>query len=462
LDDVWHRLFGQDVTLWSPTHLLMLGGGMLALIGEAVLLVEGRKAYEAPEAGSPRLRSWDPPASWDAMNNKIRRTMLGGGILVGLCIFQAEFDYGIPQFRMIFSPMLLMMSASIALVFIRIFAGRFGAIGAVLFYALIRLGLLIFVDPIMGDLASTFPVFWVEAIVVEVAALIVSTKKPVQFAAVAGALIGTFGLAFEYGWSHVFAAYHWDADLFPLAAILGFIAAMAGAQIGAWMGNSLRQRPPIEGAGRHLAAGSFAVILMLIAFGLHEQPVTGLTASVTTTPAKVNKPGRWVNATVKLSDPQATKDAIWIKQIAWQGKPGLETATMREVSPGVLQTTRPMPVSGSWKSGIRIQKGSSVMGMALYYPRDDAIPVAEIPALAAFERGFQPDRQLLQRENKIDGGPLAIASYALLFFLAMLLIGLQAWGIARVGTGRPPTSDEVGGHRAEVRSSRSTTRPSPA
>ena len=23
LDDVWHRLFGQDVTLWGPTHILM-------------------------------------------------------------------------------------------------------------------------------------------------------------------------------------------------------------------------------------------------------------------------------------------------------------------------------------------------------------------------------------------------------------------------------------------------------
>jgi len=25
LDDVWHRLFGQDVTLWGPTHLMLFG-----------------------------------------------------------------------------------------------------------------------------------------------------------------------------------------------------------------------------------------------------------------------------------------------------------------------------------------------------------------------------------------------------------------------------------------------------
>src|SRR4051794_30756016 len=24
LDDIWHRLFGQDVTLWGPTHLLLM------------------------------------------------------------------------------------------------------------------------------------------------------------------------------------------------------------------------------------------------------------------------------------------------------------------------------------------------------------------------------------------------------------------------------------------------------
>ncbi|HEX8053706.1 MAG TPA: hypothetical protein VF517_12005, partial [Thermoleophilaceae bacterium] len=25
LDDTWHRLFGQDVTLWGPTHLILIG-----------------------------------------------------------------------------------------------------------------------------------------------------------------------------------------------------------------------------------------------------------------------------------------------------------------------------------------------------------------------------------------------------------------------------------------------------
>src|SRR5947209_8180088 len=31
LDDIWHRIFGQDVTLWGPTHLLLFGGAVLHL-----------------------------------------------------------------------------------------------------------------------------------------------------------------------------------------------------------------------------------------------------------------------------------------------------------------------------------------------------------------------------------------------------------------------------------------------
>src|SRR3954451_7044634 len=37
LDDVWHRIFGQDVTLWGPTHLLLIGGATFSIIGAWIL-----------------------------------------------------------------------------------------------------------------------------------------------------------------------------------------------------------------------------------------------------------------------------------------------------------------------------------------------------------------------------------------------------------------------------------------
>src|SRR3954453_6250476 len=44
LDDVWHRLFGQDVTLWGPTHLMMITGGLLHFCAMVLLVREARLA----------------------------------------------------------------------------------------------------------------------------------------------------------------------------------------------------------------------------------------------------------------------------------------------------------------------------------------------------------------------------------------------------------------------------------
>src|SRR3954463_6210641 len=76
LDDVWHRLFGQDVTLWGPTHVLMVGGASLATLGMWILLVEGRPGAAAPGAGRLLLLAWE--------------VQLAGAALVGLSTLQLE------------------------------------------------------------------------------------------------------------------------------------------------------------------------------------------------------------------------------------------------------------------------------------------------------------------------------------------------------------------------------------
>ncbi|HEY3510562.1 MAG TPA: hypothetical protein VGL36_15455, partial [Kribbella sp.] len=40
LDDVWHRLFGEDVTLWGPTHLLMIGGVVFSIFARLLAIAE--------------------------------------------------------------------------------------------------------------------------------------------------------------------------------------------------------------------------------------------------------------------------------------------------------------------------------------------------------------------------------------------------------------------------------------
>jgi len=51
IDDLWHRLFGLDVTLWSPPHLLGLAGGVL---NAAACWVIAREAFP-PESRARQL-----------------------------------------------------------------------------------------------------------------------------------------------------------------------------------------------------------------------------------------------------------------------------------------------------------------------------------------------------------------------------------------------------------------------
>src|SRR5438132_12960373 len=48
IDDLWHRLFGLDVTLWSPPHLLGLVG---AAVNTLACLVIAREVYPAASRG---------------------------------------------------------------------------------------------------------------------------------------------------------------------------------------------------------------------------------------------------------------------------------------------------------------------------------------------------------------------------------------------------------------------------
>src|SRR5436190_1649643 len=42
-DFLWHELFGEDVTLWGPSHLQLIGGGALGVLGFVILAYEARR-----------------------------------------------------------------------------------------------------------------------------------------------------------------------------------------------------------------------------------------------------------------------------------------------------------------------------------------------------------------------------------------------------------------------------------
>src|SRR3954451_9775568 len=168
LDDFWHRIFGQDVTLWGPTHLMLIGGAGLSLIAHATLFVEGRTTRtEGGLLVKPLLD----------LVVRLRYAGVCGGLLIGLSTFQAEFDFGVPQFRLIFQPVLIAAAAGIALVTARIYAGKGGALFAVGFFVVLRGGLALIVGPLLGEVTPHLPLYLAEGLLIEAAAFAIAPRE---------------------------------------------------------------------------------------------------------------------------------------------------------------------------------------------------------------------------------------------------------------------------------------------
>jgi hypothetical protein len=87
LDDLWHRMFGQDVTLWGPTHLMMIGGAGISALATLFLEREGSRSKDRTT----------PP---DRAGLIFVKHLGFGGLLVGMSVFQVEYDFGAAQFRL--------------------------------------------------------------------------------------------------------------------------------------------------------------------------------------------------------------------------------------------------------------------------------------------------------------------------------------------------------------------------
>ncbi len=437
LDDVWHRLFGQDVTLWGPTHLMLIGGASMTLIGLAVLLVEGSRANTAadrPEHGT----SW---VLW------VRNVALTGAFLLGLSTFQAEFDFGVPQFRFVFAPMLVMLASGVALVAARVWLGKGAAIGAALFFIAIRGGIAIIVGPILGQTTPYFPLYLASAVVVELIALRVSSERPLRFALYAGAGIGTVGLAVEWAWSQIMMPIPWPTELLPEGAILGFAMAIPASLLGAWMGAHLASdRLPRTHSMRTGAIAGAAVVAGLVVFGLQKPADEGIRGTISI--AESGSPGeREGIVTVAIDPPQAAENADWFQAISWQGG-GLVLEDMQPTGqPGTYRTSGPVPLNDDWKTLVRLHEGNSLTGLPVYLPSDDAIPVQEVPATTGVTREFVADHEILQREQLTAAPGVWAAAYAVVLAITLAFLALIAWGLHRLAV----TAEGAAARRAQER-----------
>ena len=377
LDEVWHGAYGIDVTMWSPTHMLMILGA--SFTGMACWLVLGATGVQ------PTSSRW----------GRGLHVVCGWLTLQGLVAPQGEFTFGVPQFSQLVHPILICIAAGVALVAIRIVHGRWWTLGIVTgSWLLMGSGILGGEDeggPVETRHGATF---LASAAVVELVALLLGTERRLRFALVSGFGIGTVGLAGEWAWNR--GAYQpWTSALLPEAAVFGLVAAVGAAVIGAAfargiVGGALGVPPAV------VAVAALACVAAIV-LPLPRGTASDVRAAVTVEPVGDGL----ADVTATLDPPSAADEAYWFQLSAWQGG-GLALADMEETDvPGVWRSAEPIPITGHWKTLLRLHRYGDMSAIPIWLPADPTIDEPEIPAV---DRAgpFESEREYLLRET-VDG-----------------------------------------------------------
>ncbi|MGY1619411.1 hypothetical protein ACI797_21940 [Geodermatophilus sp. SYSU D00691] len=420
LDDVWHRLFGQDVTLWGPTHLMLIGGAGLSLVGLLLLEQEGHGGASTDD-GDRKVGS---------VGRYLRQASAMGGLLLGLSVFQGEYDFDVPQFRQVLAPLMIAGAAGVALVAARLWMGRGGALLAAFFFLAVRGTVSLLVGPVLGETTPSFPLYLGSALVVELLALASPLlRRPLLYAAVAGLGIGTLGHLSEAGWSNLVSTLSWGSDTAVEGTLMALVGGLAGALLGALLALGLRRRLPRPAAARGVLVASLAAIAAAVANGLIATVPDDVQATVGI--EEVTDSPRTGIVTVQLIPHDAVDDPAWAQITSWQGG-GLVVDDLEEVGPGTYRTTEPVPLDGTWKTLLRVHDGRVLTAVPIWLPEDPVIGAEEIAATDGVTREAIPEKELLQREQT-DDAPRWLWGASSLVVLACTLAILAAisWGVGR-------------------------------
>jgi hypothetical protein len=415
LDDVWHRLFGQDVTLWGPTHLMLITGAGLSLVGLLVLEQEGHADGTVARRATPSVA-------------RALRIFAFGGLLIGLSVFQAEFDFGVPQFRLVLQPMMIAGAAAFALVTARLLGGPGAALGAAVFFLVLRGGISLVVGPVLGEPTPSMPLYLGSALLVEALALTSLLRTPLVFGAVAGLLIGTIGSGIEAAWSFLAMPLPWTQDVWVEGLLMATAVGVPAGLCAGLLVMGVEGRLPRPAVARPMLVGSLLVLAAVTANGLLATVPEDARATVTLTEAGEG----FATAEVVLDPPSLADDSAWVQLTAWQGG-GLVVDRLERTGEGTYRSTQPVPVDGTWKTLVRVHDGRTLTASPVFLPADEAIDAEEVPADARSTRELVPEIELLQRERNLDTPAWTWAVSSMVVLLCSLaLIAALSWGVGRL------------------------------
>jgi hypothetical protein len=423
LDDVWHANYGVDVTMWGPTHLMMIGGASLAPLALWLLYTEA-----GPRAG----RHW--------VQAHMKRH-LAVAVAIGLSTFQLEFDMGVPQWQALYQPVLIVLATSIALVAARVAFGRGWALLTAANFLVARGVLALLVGPALGHVVPRFPLYLGIALVVEAAALLVPRLGTVRGAAVTGVLVATLGLATEWGFSELWGRHPWQPGLLTRLWV-AVIAGVAGAVLGTALGNVVAHRR--AGVSRAVVLAAFAGVLasLVIPVARTTQPMA---AVMRTSPAGPQMPAlnhdglpspyQLMNVELTVTPAHAAQGADWFELNSWQGGSS-EQVPLVEDSPGHYRSARPIPTGATWKTLVWMAKGPVMMATAVSFPTDLEYGQGPVAPKAVQTVQFAPSSSWLMRESHNGAVWPAVLAYTGLFGMVAVWVVVLVAGFASVQ--RPP------------------------
>ena len=156
--------------------------------------------------------------------------------------------------------------------------------------------------------------------------------------------------------------------------------------------------------------------------------------------------------------------------LAWQGRAPRVVDRLKEIGDGVYRSTRPIPLYGSWKVGLRLNRGYYRGAVPVRLPVDRGLPHStqalpavvtgpqlmramersagsELPAPAHFTRPFGDDNLIVLREAKRTVAdwlwPAGIALIAAIWGLFGLGLALGLGRMGRASAHRPPAPASV-------------------
>lgn len=430
-DELWHRAYGIDVTLWSPTHLQLLGGGGFATIAVWMMIAEGARGATPTKTG------------------RFIHIMAAGATLMGVTIFQGEFEFLVLQFQMAYYPILVMISAGFVLVAARIALGPWGAFKTMLFYLGVRGFLVWIVSGALNHTVTHFATYLVPALLVELAAFIAKPENRLKFALTAGVLLGTIGLAAELAWMPLSGWMEVTPALLPKAVPLAFVAAIAASLIGARFG---RVFVPTDDPQRArlprgvIAAATVAVVVVLAI------PMPRQAGDVEVTMRLVDRQGDTARIDVTLNPPDAAKDYTVFGVGSNQGgAPVVSSMMIPQAEEGHFVSQNRHPISGDWKTSVALFRGNEVMAAPVYLPADPEFNAPAIPALDERVEKFAVITDITLRETLAFNGPAwpAIVAYTEIVLVLVAWILIFALAERRIVDGRSDTYETLS-YRAGV------------